>query len=179
MEQPDKLNRLKSAIKTANQELIDHALDEIKGKGDHTYITPLIELLHQNLSWEIREMIFLIFVDLKNEDSVDQLVYDLKIEKDLNILERLVAACWQNGLNFSKHLPYFVELVINEEFQIAFEAFTVVENMYGKIEGDIEVMLMDKLNASLPDAEENKKYLLRGLLEIIPHIPLDQDPVDF
>lgn len=179
MEQPDKLNRLKSAIKTANQELIDHALDEIKGKGDHTYITPLIELLHQNLTLEFREKIFLIFVDLKNEDSVDQLVYNLKIEKDLNILERLVAACWQNGLNFSKHLPYFVELVINEEFQIAFEAFTVIENMYGKIEGDIEVMLIDKLNACLPDAEENKMYLLKGLLEIIPHIPLDQDPVDF
>ena len=179
MEQPDKLNRLKLAIKTANQELIDHALDEIKGKGDHTYITPLIELLHQNLPWEIREKIFLIFVDLKNEDSVDQLVNDLKVEKDLNILERLVAACWQNGLNFSKHLAYFVELVINEEFQIAFEAFTVVENMYGKIEGDTEVRLMDKITASLPDAEENKKHLLRGLLDIIPNIPLDQDPVDF
>ena len=173
MEQPDKLNRLKSAIKSANPELIDHALDEIKSKGDHTYVSPLIELLHQKLAWEIREKIFLLFVDLKNEDSVDQLICDLKIEKDLSILERLVAACWQNGLNFSKHLPYFVDLVINEEFQIAFEAFTVVENMYGKIEGDIEVMLIDKINASLPDAEENKQHLLRGLLDIIPNIRLE------
>ena len=179
MEQPDKLSHLKSAIKSANPELIDHALDEIKNQGDHTFVTPLIELLHQNLSRELKEKIFLLFVDLKNEDSVDQLVRDLKTETDLDILERLVAACWQNGLNFSKHLPYFVDLVINQEFQIAFEAFTVIENMYGKIEGDIEVMLTDKISASLPDAMENKEYLLRGLLEIIPNIPLDQDPVDF
>lgn len=179
MELPDKLNRLKSAIKTANPELIDHALDEIKVKGDHTYISPLIDLLHQNIAQDVKEKIFYLFVDLKNEDSVDQLVSDLKIEKDLNILERLVAACWQNGLNFSKHLPYFVELVINEEFQVAFEAFTVIENMYGKIEGDTEVMLIEKINASLPDADENKQHLLRGLLDIIPNIPLDQDPVDF
>lgn len=179
MEKPDKLNRLKSAIKSANPELIDHALDEIKNQGDHTFVTPLIELLHQNLSREVKEKIFTLFVDLKNEDSVDQLVSDLKIENDLDILERLVAACWQNGLNFSKHLPYFVQLVIDQEFQIAFEAFTVIENMYGKIEGDIEVLLTDKIKACLPDAMENKEYLLRGLLDIIPNIPLDQDPVDF
>ena len=179
MEQPDKLNHLKSAIKSANPELIDHALEEIKNKGDHTFVTPLIELLHQNLSRELREKIFMLFVDLKNENSVDQLVSDLKIETDLDILERLVAACWQNGLNFSMHLPYFVDLVIDQEFQIAFEAFTVIENMYGKIEVDIEVLLTDKISASLPGAMENKEYLLRGLLEIIPNIPLNQDPVDF
>lgn len=69
--------------------------------------------------------------------------------------------------------------VIDQEFQIAFEAFTVIENMYGKIEGDIEVILLDKINASLTDAGENKQHLLQGLLDIIPNIPLDQDPVDF
>lgn len=179
MELPDKLSRLRTAIRSANQELIDHALEEVKIKGDHTYISPLIELLHQNLTLEVKDKIFQLFIDLKNENSVDQLVSEMKNEKDLGVLERLVAACWQNGLNFSKHLPYFVELVIDEEFQIAFEAFTVIENMYGKIEGDIEVMLINKINTSLPDAEENKQHLLRGLLDIIPNIPLDQDPVDF
>jgi hypothetical protein len=51
--------------------------------------------------------------------------------------------------------------------------------MYGKIEGDTESMLLSKIEKSLPLTEERKQYLLKGLLEIIPHIPLDQDPVDF
>jgi hypothetical protein len=179
MEKLDKLNRLKSAIKTGNPELTDHALDEIKNKGDDTYIAPLIEFLHQNLSKEVKEKIFQLFCDLKHENSVDQLINELKNEKDLDILERMVAACWQNGLDYSKHLPYFVQLVIDQEFQIAFEAFTVIENMYGKIEGDVETMLTEKIEQSIQGAEERKQYLLRGMLEIIPNIPIDQDPVDF
>ena len=179
MENPDKLSRLKSAIKTSNQELIDHALEEIKTKGDQSYIAPLIAFLHQTSSNEVKEIIYRLFIDLKHENSVDQLIHELENEKDLDILERLVASCWQNGLNYSKHLPYFVQLIIEQEFQIAFEAFTVIENMYGKIEGDIESMLVSKIEKSLPFADERKQYLLKGLLEIIPNIPLDQDPVDF
>lgn len=179
MEKPDKLNRLKSAIKTGNPELIDHALDEIKEKGDDSYIAPLVEFLHQSKANEIQEKIYLLFVDLKHEDSVNQLINEMKNEKDLDILARLVASCWQNGLNYSKHLPYFVQLIIDQEFQIAFEAFTVVENMYGKIEGDTESMLLGKIEKCISTAEERKQYLLKGLLEIIPNIPLDQDPVDF
>lgn len=179
MENVDKLNRLKSAIKSGNPELIDHALEEIKVKGDDTYIAPLIEFIHQNLAKEVKEKIFQLFTDLKHENSVDQLIRELQHEKDLDILERLVASCWQNGLNYSKHLPWFVHLVIDQEFQIAFEAFTVIENMYGKIEGDVESSLIQKIEKSIPIAEDRKQYLLKGLLEIIPNIPLDQDPVDF
>lgn len=179
MDNPDKLSRLKSAIKTSDQELIDHALEEIKTKGDESDIAPLITFLHQTSSIEVKEIIYQLLIDLKHENSVDQLIHELENEKDLDILERLVASCWQNGLNYSRHLPFFVQLIIDQEFQIAFEAFTVIENMYGKIEGDTESMLLNKIDKSLPLAEERKQYLLKGLLEIIPNIPIDQDPVDF
>lgn len=179
MDNPDKLSRLKSAIKTSNQELIDHALEEIKTKGDESDVAPLITFLHQTSSIEVKEIIYQLLIDLKHENSVDQLIHELENEKDLDILERLVASCWQNGLNYSRHLPFFVQLIIDQEFQIAFEAFTVIENMYGKIEGDTESMLLNKIDKSLPLAEERKQYLLKGLLEIIPNIPIDQDPVDF
>ncbi len=179
MEKLDKLNRLKTAFKSGNQELIDHALEEIKNKGDNTFIAPLIELLHQPSPKELKEKIYQLFIDLKHENSVDQLINELKKEEDPDILERLVASCWQNGLDYSKHLSYFVQLVIDQEFQIAFEAFTVIENMYGKIEGDLERKLIEKITNSLKDSDNRKQYLLKGLLEIIPNIPLDQDPVDF
>lgn len=179
MEKLDKLNRLRSAIKTSNPELIDHALEDIKAKGDNTYIAPLIEFLHSSPTKEAKELVYQLFIDLKHENSVDQLITELKNEQDLDILERLVACCWQNGLNYSKHLPFFVQLIIDQEFQIAFEAFTVVENMYGKIDGDVERVLIEKIEKSIPTSEDRKQYLLKGLLEIIPNIPLDQDPVDF
>lgn len=179
MEKLDKLSRLKTAIKSGNPELVDHALEEIKTNGDDTFIAPLIAFLHQPMTKEVQENIYQLFIDLKHENSVNQLIHELKNENDLDILVRLVAACWQNGLNYSKHLPYFVQLIIDQEFQIAFEAFTVIENMYGKIDDDIEATLLVKIEKSIPLAEDRKQYLLKGLLEIIPNIPLDQDPVDF
>lgn len=179
MEKLDKLNRLKSAVRSGNHELIDHALEEISNKGDDTYIAPLIEYMHQHLSTEIKERIFQLFNNLKHENSVDQLINQIKNEKDLDILERLVASCWQNGLNYSRHLPFFVQLVIDQEFQIAFEAFTVIENMYGKIDSDVESMLMAKIEKRIQNVDDKKQYLLKGMLDIIPNIPIDQDPVDF
>jgi len=179
MEKLDKLSRLKSAIKTGNPELIDHALEEIKNRGDDTYIAPLIEFLHTPASKEAKALVYQLFIDLKHENSVDQLIHELKNEQDPVILEHLVAACWQNGLNYSKHLPFFVRLIIDQEFQIAFEAFTVIENMFGKIDGDLERKLIEEIEKCIPTSEDRKQYLLKGLLEIIPNIPLDQDPVDF
>ncbi len=179
MEKLDKLSRLKSAFKSGNLDVIDHALDEIKSTGDDTYIAPLIEYVHQNLSREYKEKVFQLFDDLKLEDSVDQLVCEIKKVTDNDVLERLVASCWQNGLNYSKHLPYFAQLVMDQEFQIAFEAFTVIENMYGKIDRDVENELLATIEKKLPDADERKQYLLKGMLDLIPNIPLDQDPVDY
>jgi hypothetical protein len=179
MEKPDKLNRLKFAVKSGNAELVDHALEEIKSKGDSTYIIPLIDFLHKSIPKEFKEKVLNLFSELKHEDVVDQLIESMKSVKDLEILERLVASCWQNGLNYSKHLSYFIQLVIDQEFQIAFEAFTVVENMYGKIEDKEESELKIKIEKSLTIKDERKEYLLKGLLDIIPNIPLNQDPVDF
>lgn len=179
MEKLDKLNRLKTAIRSGNPELVDHALDEIKNKGDETFISPLVELIHQHQSDLVKEKIYQLFIDLKHDNSVDPLVNELKNEDDPYILERMVATCWQNGLNYSKHLPFFVQLVIDQEFQIAFEAFTVIENMYGKIDSDVESMLLAKIEKSIQNGDDKKQYLLKGMLDIIPHIPIDQDPVDF
>lgn len=179
MDKLDKLSRLKSAIKTGNSELMGNALEEIKERGDHSFISPLVQFLHQPYPTEIKQEIYQLFSDLKLESATALLVEEMKMEQDPDILEKLVASCWQNGLNFSKHLPYFVDLVLDQEFQIAFEAFTVIENMYGKIEQDIEQQLLAKIENALPNAEPDKLYLLKGLTEIIPNIPLDQDPVDF
>lgn len=179
MEKLDKLGRLKSAVKTGNPDLIEHALEEIKNNGDNTFLAPLAEYVHQHLPGEIKDKIFRVFNDLKNQDAVELLMDLLRQEKDLDVLERLVASCWQNGLNFSKHLPYFVQLVIDHEFQIAFEAFTVIENMYGKIDRDVEMELLEKIETRLPAADARKQYLLKGMLDIIPNIPIDQDPVDY
>lgn len=179
MEKQDKLGRLKAAVKTGNHDLIEHALEEINNNGDNTFIAPMVEYVHQNLPAGIKDNIFGVLNNLKRQDAAELLIELIKNEKDPDIKERLVASCWQNGLNYSKHLPYFVQLVIDHEFQLAFEAFTVIENMYGKIDRDVEMEMIERIEKRLPAADHRKQYLLKGMLDLIPNIPIDQDPVDF
>jgi hypothetical protein len=42
-------------------------------------------------------------------------------------LNALVAACWQSGLDFSKHLRVFAGLFIQSDYKTALESFTVIE----------------------------------------------------
>ena len=139
----------------------------------------LLELLHETKIPEIKKSVLDLFSELKHNESIPLLIEAIKNEKYLHERKDLIACCWQNGLSYNGYLPLFIELVIKEPFAVAFEAFTVVENMYGKIEYDLEAILLEKIEKSIPEVEERKQYLLRGLLEIIPNIPLDQDPVDF
>ena len=55
--------------------------------------------------------------------------------------------------------------------QIAFEAFTVIENMYGVISDEVIDQEIAKINNALQQADEEKAYLLRGLVTIIRDIP--------
>lgn len=41
----------------------------------------------------------------------------------------LVMSCWESGLDFSIHLIFFVDLVVNCEYPVALEAITVIDEM--------------------------------------------------
>jgi hypothetical protein len=43
--------------------------------------------------------------------------------------EKITTACWENGLDYKNYFPVFVDIVINEDWETGFEAFTVIENM--------------------------------------------------
>ena len=46
----------------------------------------------------------------------------------------LIAACWETGLDFSRDYLAFVELVGHEDFNVSFEAFTVISEMEAAID---------------------------------------------
>jgi hypothetical protein len=87
----------------------------------------------------------------------------------------LVACCWQNGLNYTEYLPLFIDLVIDEPFLTAFEAFTVIENMYGRIDDEVIGKEIIKITEAFSTASDEKAYLLNGLLTIIRDIPEMQE----
>lgn len=91
-------------------------------------ITTLISLLTDAGNKEIKEEVLL---TLKKEKGSELLLAAIASPKSDNCKHQLVAACWESEINFSKYLPFFVLLALNDDYLISLEAVTTIENMEG------------------------------------------------
>lgn len=158
-------------LKSRNPEILLQTIDQIRVIGNAAHFVELLELLHETNNQHIKKQILKLFSDLKSTDTIPFMIEAIQNKRYADELKELLNCCWQNGLNYSSYLPLFIDLVIKEEFLISFEAFTVIENMYGKIDKTVITQQLEKINNSLGINDEQKKYLLNELKNIIPNLP--------
>ena len=170
-----KTKEILSNLKSTDPEFLLETIDKIRDSGNSLILAELIDLLHNTALPEIKKNILNLLSELKNKESVPAFIAAIKNEKYTSERKDLLACCWQNGLSYNEYLPIFIDLVINEEFMIAFEAFTVVENMFGKVDDEVIDKEIIKVKNALNSASEQKAYLLNGLLVIIHDIPEEQE----
>jgi hypothetical protein len=104
------------------------------------------ELLGKELNREETENIF---KQLKEGNAQPLLVEAIRNVKKNEDKARLCAACWESGLDFTSYFLFFAELSCHENFLLAMEALTVVENVPGKI-------TEEELKKALIKARESK-----------------------
>jgi hypothetical protein len=173
-----KSKEILSKLKSTDSVIVLETIAKVRVSGSSFLLGEMIELLHDTENPEIKKSLLNLLSELKDKESVNVLIAAIKNEKYSKECKDLVACCWQNGLIYNEHLPFFIDLVINEEFLVAFEAFTVIENMYGRIEDEVIEGEILKVNNSLKSASEQKAYLLNGLLTIIQDVPEKQEYAD-
>ena len=169
-------NNILLKIKSTDPKFVLAAIERIRESGNNSILVELIELLHNTKHTEIKKNILRLLSELKDKESVPVLTEAITNKKYTNECKDLVTCCWQNGLSYNEYLPVFIDLVIHEEFPIAFEAFTVIENMYGNIEDEIIEQEIAKINDAIKEIKDKHKVnLLNGLLTIIRDIPQEQE----
>ena|SRR6218665_1337807 len=94
-------------------------------------ISTLISLLTDPANKDVREEAL---ITLKKEKGGELLLAAIASPKANENRHLLVAACWESEINFSKYLPFFVLLATDDNYLIALEAITVIENMEGPFE---------------------------------------------
>lgn len=146
------------------------AIEDLRYSGKAKDLPIIIELLHHSNNPEVKTKIKLLLANLKDKDSVTYLVSAIKNEKYANELKDLISACWENGLDFSAHLNVFVDILINNSFEEAFEAYTVLINTETKVlSSEIEV-ITGKLEIALSECSIQKKPLLVDVIDYLPSI---------
>lgn len=166
-----KSREILSKLKSPDSEIVLAAIGKVREAGNRLVLGELIDLLHDTTVPEIKKAILHLLSELKDKASIPVLMAAIKDEKYYDERADLLACCWQNGLIYNEYLPDFIDLVIQEDFLNAFEAFTVIENMYGIVEDEVIEKEIGKIKEALKDASEQKAYLLNGLLTIIRDIP--------
>ncbi len=127
-------------------------------------ITSLISLLTDPNNKDIKEEALL---TLKKEKGGDTLLLAIASPKAKNVRNLLVAACWESEINFSKYLPFFILLALDEDYLISLEAITTIENMEGPFtEKDVNEAIK-KVKAFKKDITSERQVLLNDLVETL------------
>lgn len=156
-----------------------NAINQLGESGTAAYIPVLVELLHSTENKEIKKRITSLLSTLKHSDAIPLIIEAIENKKYASELQYLISACWENGMDYSNHLSLFVDLVIEQEFVIAFEAYTVITNMSGRISKQIADHESRKIKDAMYKADNQKKEILHDLLHFLPHFEKGIDSQSF
>lgn len=156
--------KLKTDIFSAETSVAIAALKSIREKGNKLYLPMLFDLLLSFPEEELEAEIKTILGTVKQRDTVPVFVQALRDKKYKPIRKTLLAACWQNGLDFKDYLPLFAGLIIEEDWETGFEAFTVIENLKDLPDQNIIDETEVKINNSIEKMSDKKRYFLQEIL---------------
>ncbi len=144
------------------------AIKYLREVGNEMFIDDLAQLLCKTNNEDIRSLILNLFNDLKDKNAVPKLIKVLKNNNYEKEKSNILTACWKSGLNFSSEIDIFFEIFFIEEFEAAFEAYTVLETNIPYLTPETAKkhlsFLLEKEQELSPDRSELTNYL-KSMLE--------------
>jgi len=162
-----KLKEQIAILRSNNRSAILGTIKDLRSDGDVSVLPELFNLMLIQEDEEILGAISALLNDLKNKDAAEVLALAISNPEYKQIQTSLVAACWQNGLSYGKHLQVFVNVVVSGSYGTAVEAFTVIEEAVGELDTHEREGLVRSLKSKLKQVEEQKKTLFVELVKVI------------
>jgi len=162
--------RLKQQIETlrsSNRSAILEILKELRSEGDISILPELFNLLLIQEDTEIQDAITALLNDVKDKDAAEILAKAIANPEYEPIRTRLLAACWQNGLSYGKHISIFTDVLLSGTYGAAIEAFTVIEEAVGELEEEDREKVARSLKSGVQKADDQKKALIAELVRVI------------
>ena len=156
--------QIKKNLFSVKTDVVLSALEAVQKKGNKLYIPILLDLLNSSPEPEIATEIKNLLGTVKDKESINGFMRAIEDERYKPIRKSILTACWQNGLDFSTFLPVFIDLVINEDWETAFEAFTVIDNLEYLPNDQIIKISVAKINNALPATTDQQNYFLNEIL---------------
>lgn len=155
------------ALFSTDKKIVLDTIDKIRSMGQPVYIKPLIELYFNSPLSETGTAIIALLNDIKAQEAAPFIAESLNIPADKPGLSKLIAVCWQNGLNYTGHLHVFARHVIHANYEISVEAFTVIEENLDNAEHDEIIQLEKQVKNGLLKTDDTKQMLVKELHSLL------------
>lgn len=156
-----------SKLNSNDFKTILETLKTLETSGTPEIIPQIIDLLCSTENTEIKQQISNLLNNLKDTKTIPVLIEAIKNNKNKTQLPLIVSACWQNSLDYSEYLSLFVDLFINENYFVAIEAFTIIEEIKLTNPSIDFKEHIQKLKTSISSVDENKKSLMSELIHAL------------
>lgn len=153
-------------LRSDNNSVVLDTLQYVSKEGNKDILGEVIELLLTTQEIIIRDHIIKILENLREPDCTAIMVHAIEDPDYQDILALLVSASWKNSLDFSNHVETFIDVFIKADFQLAFDAFTVIDNLE-TIDSKVAEASVFRLENAIEDIKDDKKSLYFELINII------------
>ncbi len=163
----EEFNQLVKSLKSEEESIALKAVEDVRKMGDETILPVLAKLLTSSQHEQVKSGIRKVFTDLKDQKSA---VAVTEIINDPDFAEEkafFVSTCWEAKIDYSGFLPFFVELVIEEEFSVSMEALTVIEEMKGPFDENELLQGIDRAHEYLDFPSNENEALVENLLKAL------------
>ncbi|NJO89574.1 MAG: hypothetical protein HC831_11955 [Chloroflexia bacterium] len=149
-------------------------IKQLRNTGDPRILPFLFELLSTSKSEQIRSSIISLLNDLKDKNCRPEVVKALRNNNYRSIHKEILTTCWQSGLDYSNEIGLFVELFTERDFGVAFEAFTIIDNLEEKVDASILEPIILGLKSNITSFKEtDKESLFVELVHILEGLKND------
>ena len=139
---------------------------EKRSENKNEHVSTVIDLLTNDHNKDIKHDAL---AALRNNKGIELLLEAIQKTDDRDKKQKLIAACWESGINCAKYLSTFVDLAIGEDYSGCLECMTVIEDMVGPFNIEDLNKAKEKLLKSISkaDVKNEKKPLLQNIIDIV------------
>ncbi len=163
-------NKLKLLVKKLNSdknEEVVFTIKQLRNTGNAKILPHLFDILLTNKSEKVRAEAVKLLNDLKDASCQQEIVSALKQEKYKSLHKDILISCWNSSLDYSEYAEVFVDIFKKSNFELAFEAFTVIDNFEKKLNSSVVSNIVSDLKNDISNYKgTDKEHLYVELVHI-------------
>ena len=105
--------------------------------------------------------------DLKDQSLAAEVIEAIDTANSDLVKQKLIASCWQSGLDYSAHLDHFIDYSIKLSYLATLECYSVLEEWANDADENSKTIWRRSLQLSLNDQSNQKKNLINAIISLL------------